>query len=85
MSDEDVILNDDALTNERMTGDLAALPDAGIFLDFDECADLGFVSNLAAIQIDELRKANVLSQSHVVRNAVVGVHKYTSDPRLVND
>jgi hypothetical protein len=37
-----------------MARNLAALSHARIFLDLDKGANLGFVADLAAIQIDEL-------------------------------
>jgi hypothetical protein len=36
-----------------MAGNLATLPDACAFLNFDERANLRFVANLAAVQVNE--------------------------------
>jgi hypothetical protein len=75
MSDEHVVLNDDAFTDKAVTGDLAASTDAGVFLDFDECPDLGLGPNLAPIEVYEFGETDVLPQFDVVRDAVVGVHR----------
>ena len=42
-----------AFADKRVTGDFAALADTGIFLNFDERADLAFVADLTAVQVDE--------------------------------
>jgi hypothetical protein len=55
MSDEDIVLDNDAFADKGVTGDLAASSDTGIFLDFHECADLRLVSDLASIQVYEFR------------------------------
>ena len=49
VSDEDIVLNDDAFTDKGVTGDLAAFADAGILLDFNERADLCLVPDLASV------------------------------------
>jgi hypothetical protein len=53
MANEDVVLNQDALADKGMAGYLTALADAGVLLDFDERTDLGFIPDLASVQIDE--------------------------------
>ena len=55
-------------------------PDFRVLLDLDECADLGFVADLAAVQIDELRQLDVFAQLDVGRNASEVVHAYTASP-----
>ena len=55
MPDEDVVLDEDTLTDKGVTGNLAASSDTGIFLDFYECADLCLVSDLAPIQVYKFR------------------------------
>jgi hypothetical protein len=75
MSNQHVVLNDDAFADKGVARDLAASANTGIFLDLDECADLRLVPDLAPVQIDELREPDVLPQFHVVRDAVVGVHR----------
>src|SRR5262249_24701785 len=53
MADKNVVFNHYAFTDKSVTGDFAALADAGIFLNFHERADLRFITDLAAIEIDE--------------------------------
>ena len=55
----------DALADKCVAGDLAALADASILLNFNECADLCIVSDFAPIEIDELRQPHVLPQLDV--------------------
>jgi hypothetical protein len=55
VSDKDPILNNDTFANKSVTRNLAAFAYAGILLDFYECADLCFISDLASVQIDEVR------------------------------
>ena len=71
MADEHVILDGHAFADEGVAGDLAPPANAGILLNLDEGADLGFVADLAAIEIDELRKLDVFPELHVGRNAHV--------------
>jgi hypothetical protein len=49
-----------------VTGDLAHFADAGVLLDFDKSANLCLVADLATVQIDELREANIVSQLDIV-------------------
>ena len=65
MTYEHVVLNDDAFTNKAVAGYLASISDAGILLDLDECADLGLISDFAAVEIYELREPHILAQLHV--------------------
>src|SRR5688572_1835811 len=71
MADEDLILDGHAFTDERMARDLAAAADAGVFLDFDEGADFGFVADVAAVEVDELRQFDVLAKLDVRSDAGV--------------
>jgi hypothetical protein len=59
VADEDVVLDRDAFADESVARDLAALADSCILLDFDERADLGFIADLATVQIDELGELDV--------------------------
>jgi hypothetical protein len=49
VSNEDVVLDDHALTDEGVTRNLAALTDGGILLDFYECSNLGPIADLTPI------------------------------------
>ena len=42
---------------------LQLLPTPRILLDFDECADLRVVADLAAVEVDELRELDVLARA----------------------
>jgi hypothetical protein len=53
MPDKDVVFDYDAFANKGVTGYLATFADTRIFLDFDECADLRLVPDLASVQINE--------------------------------
>ena len=64
---------------------LQRLPDRGVLLDLNKCADLRLVADLATIEIDELRKTNILSQLHVVRDCIEGVHSSTKAPLFFSD
>src|SRR5580698_2830660 len=83
--DEDVVLNQNSFTDKRVTGNLAASSDTGIFLDFYECADLCLVSDLAPIHVYKFRQSDILTHLDVVRDAVIGVHRYTKEPVLLSD
>ena len=53
VADENIVLNRHAFADERVARHFASPPHARVLLNFDECSDLCFVSNLASIQIDE--------------------------------
>jgi hypothetical protein len=61
VADKDVVFDLYALTDKGMAGDLAAAAYARIFLNLNEGTDFRLVSDLAAIQIDELRELHILS------------------------
>src|SRR5262249_8252137 len=65
MSYEDVLLDSDAFADKSVAGDLAVAPDPGVLLDLDKRADLGVITNLTAVQVDELREFDVLAQLDV--------------------
>ena len=68
VADENVVFDRHALADKRVAGNLAAAAHAGIFLDLDERADLGFVADLAAVQVDELGELYAFSQLHIGRD-----------------
>jgi hypothetical protein len=63
-----------------MARNLAATSDLYAFLDLDERANFGFISNLTTIEIDEAEKAHVFPQLDVWGNAVIGLHTRTDVP-----
>jgi hypothetical protein len=67
---KDVILDRHAFTDKSVAGNLARFPDTGILLNLDECTDLGFVANLAPIQVDEFRKPDTAPELDIVGYAV---------------
>ena len=69
MADEDLILDRDALTDEGVTRDLASPSDARILLNLDEGTNFCLVSNLAAVQVDELPERDVFSERDIGGNA----------------
>src|SRR5208282_5354988 len=62
MADEYVVFNGHAFTNEGMARNLAVLSHARIFLDLDKGANLGFIADFAAIEIDEFGKFYISPQ-----------------------
>ena len=58
-----------------MAGDLAAAADPGVLLNLHKGTDLRLVSNLAAVEIDELRETYVLAQLYVVCDAIEGAYR----------
>ena len=82
VTDEDVVLDRHALANEGVARDLAAPSNPRVLLDLNKSADLCFVADLAAVQIDELRKLDGLAELHIRRNRAefVLVHRRTSSP-----
>src|ERR1700722_13510386 len=73
MTDEDVVLDGDALAHKSVAGNFAALADTGIFLDLDKSANLGFVADLASVEIDELGQLHIPPQLHVRRDAYMRI------------
>ena len=64
-----MVFDRDAFADEGVAGDLAAAADAGVLLDLDKGADLRLVTDLAAVQIEEVAEPDVASQLDVRRNA----------------
>src|SRR6185437_16263063 len=75
VADKHAVFDGDPLANETVAGDLATPAHLGVLLDFDEGADLGFVPNFAAVQIDEPGQADPPPQFHIRRHAAEFVHK----------
>jgi hypothetical protein len=74
VADEDVVLNHDALTNKRMTRDLAPLANGCVLRDFNEGADLRFIADFTSVKVDELGELDVSSKLYVWRDAYVRIH-----------
>lgn len=53
VADEDVVLDGDAFAQKRVRRYLASTADLDSFLDLDECTDTRFVTDLAAVSVDE--------------------------------
>src|SRR5207302_7060336 len=49
--DKDVVFQGHAFTNKRVTRNLAARADFGVFLDLDERSNLGLVANFTTIKV----------------------------------
>src|SRR3984893_7204561 len=67
MSNEDVILNEDAFWNKDVRLDLAAGTDDGSALDFDKRPNPCFFTNCRAIDVDELRVINSSTRGNLRR------------------
>lgn len=67
MPDEDTVAKIHAAADEAVTGDFAVTANADIFLDLNECADSGSVTDRASVEINEVRLVNdhVLPESYV--------------------
>jgi len=48
MADENAILNIDTFTDKRVTGDFAILSNSGVFLNFDEGANLCVIADFTS-------------------------------------
>ena len=70
MADEHLILQCDALAQKGMAGNLAALPDFGAPLDLDKRSDLGFVPDLAPVQVHEACDVHRPAQFYVRSNSL---------------
>jgi hypothetical protein len=71
MTDENFVLDQHALTNEGVTGDLAPVTDTCPFLDFDERADFHVIADLASIQVGESENLHSLTESNVGSNSLI--------------
>src|SRR5690242_10345233 len=84
MADEDAVFDRDALADERVGRDLHPAADANAFLNFDECADARFVTNLAAVEVDEVKDLDVAPQLDVGGDRLV-LHSVTRRPSPRSD
>jgi hypothetical protein len=67
MSDKGFVFNRDALTDKGVRRDLASRTDPGSGLNFHKGSDAGFIANLTAIKVDEIRvkDTNIPTETHV--------------------
>src|SRR3989441_2689849 len=84
VADENVVLNRHAFADEGVARNLTPPAGLRILLDLDERPDLRLVADLAAVQVDELRKFDVLPQLDVGRNAerFIGLHQQAPFPEM---
>ena len=75
MSDEDIILNVHALTNEGVTRDFAVLPYGRTFLNLNKGTNLGTIVNTASVSVYEVKNAHVLANLDVVEGLLVVVDR----------
>src|SRR5712692_9185027 len=64
VANKNVVFDVYAFTYKGVAGNLAALADFCVLLDFDERADLRLVADFAAVQVDEFGKLDVLAELH---------------------
>src|SRR5581483_3054537 len=74
VADEHVVANRHAFANECVARNLAALAHGRVLLDFHERADLGLVSDLTTVEVDESGEPYVFPQLHVRGNGEVLIH-----------
>ena len=65
MTDKAFIFDGDTFTDEGVALDLAVFADECVFLYLDEWADLGSVTDGAAIEVDEVVELDVLAEFDV--------------------
>src|SRR5450755_2313374 len=82
VADENVIFDVHAFTNKGVAGNLAAPPNARIFLNFHEGAYFGFVADFTSIHVDELGELDVFPKLDVGDDAHKLVHRITASPRF---
>jgi hypothetical protein len=75
MSNEDIILNVHALTNEGMTRNFAVLPYGRPFLNLDKGTYLGTIVNTTSVSVYEVKNAHVLTNLDVVEGLLVVVDR----------
>ncbi len=68
VADEDLIFNGHAFADKAVTRDFAVAADGHAFLDFDERADFGSVTDLATVKIYEVVDGYVLAKFDVGRD-----------------
>jgi hypothetical protein len=83
VSDKDLVFDRHAFTNEGVARYFAAPADFGILLNFDKRPDFRLITNLATIEVDELRKLHVLPHLDVRRNAEMAIGLYDTARRPV--
>src|SRR3989449_9344407 len=81
VADEDVVFDRHPFADERVAGNLAALPYLGVLLDFHKGTDLGVVTHLTAVEIDEFRQGDTVAQLHVGSDAEIIIHSSMARPR----
>ena len=86
MTDEYLVLDGYAFTNESVARNFTVLSDFGILLNLHKCAYFRVITNLTAVQIDKPGELHVLSEFHVRRNREVAVaHRRTAIPVPASD
>ena len=78
VADEHVVFDIDTFAHEGVARNLAVLSDSRVLLDLYERADFRLVADFATIQIDELRKLHIVSESYARRDAQIIVHTVIS-------
>jgi hypothetical protein len=88
MPDEDLVLDRDALADERVGLQLAAAADHGTGLDLDERPDSGVVADLASVEVREAVNDDAIAQAAVpdqpVRGVVHGGAGHREDPSSIS-
>jgi hypothetical protein len=65
MTHKNLIFQRDALANESMARDLTPAANFRAFLNFDEGADLGFIPDFAAVEVDEAEDLDAFAEFDV--------------------
>src|SRR5438128_491253 len=66
VADEDVVFDRHPFADERVAGNLAALPYLGVLLDFHKGTDLGVVTHLTAVEIDLCLGLQIVPPPHLL-------------------
>src|SRR5215831_17084697 len=71
VADKHLILNRHTLADERVARNLASPSNASVLLNLDEGPNLGLITHLAAVEVDEYRQLDVFPQLDVRGDADV--------------
>lgn len=79
-----IIFDGNAFADKGMTGDLDISSDPGIFLNLDECPNLGIVPNFTSIEVDEGEDLDIIAEFDVRRDALIEFQSLFPQPyRLI--
>src|SRR5208282_4565544 len=75
VANENVVFDGHTFADEGVAGDLAAFTNRSVLLNLYKRANLGFIADFAAVEVDELGKFDISTEFHTRRNAKEFIHK----------